>query len=74
MLHIVCYIYPLCMLTYHKLIYVYICLYMYIHTHKNDMKLGEQPFCLNLVKVLSYPVLFRDPHVSNMFLTFLCEI
>ena len=53
-------------------IYVYI-LYNYTYIHGYAMKLGELTFCLNLVRVLSYPVLFRDAHVSNMFLISLCE-
>lgn len=37
------------------------------------MKLGELTFCLSLVRVSSYPALFRGAHILNMFLIFLCE-
>lgn len=49
---------------------MHVCVYMYIHIHTNDMKLGELISCLNLIRVLCYPVLFRDAHVLNMFLIF----
>lgn len=53
---------------------MYVYTHTYMHTHINDMKLGEVASFLNLLRVLSYPVLFRDAHVSNMFLIFYVKI
>lgn len=52
---------------------IHVCVYMYTHIHTNGMKLGELGSCLNLVRVLCYPILFRDAHVLNMFRISYCE-